>query len=404
MPNAGASHTTKQVLEPADAQRVEPALAETLNPNVWVYRYTNEKTGWVLSIATHAEPGSHKLSLGGFRIAPESRTSLPGFDPDREAIELAIGMEEKVYWSRVLHVGGPLAQKERGRIVGGKCVLKPTADARVGQPRDREMLDWAVACFREVEASYGFHLVTGQDLGHGVMSDGKTQSLDYLNARFKGSQVSDTSIPTAEGNFDLLRGMLRACDIPMDQARVGVIGAGNIGRHIVERLFEYGTTLRVVELNPKVRAMLAEKWGIAAVGPEEKERFLQQPLDAVVVNAAGGTLDPATVRRIAANEDVRIVCGSENLTMPDPNGARELLAARVIYCPTELGGMMGYLTAVEEYLAARAGKPFHIRTVLDAAKRLEVVGYEVTSHVIRGDYRQTFEEAVHEIYGEPASV
>ncbi|HEX5972061.1 MAG TPA: hypothetical protein VFY85_09055, partial [Gemmatimonadaceae bacterium] len=193
-PRAGGSRiAAPTVIEPAQAATLVPELTTTEHPKVWVYRYEHPTAGWRLSIATHAEPGSDKLSLGGFRIAPEARTSAPGFDSDKEAIGLAIGMEEKVYWSRLIHVGGPLALRDRGRIVGGKCVLHPTPDSRVGQPRDFEMLDFAIACFTDVEARYGFCLTTGQDLGHGVMSDGHTQSLEYLNARFKGSVVADTS-------------------------------------------------------------------------------------------------------------------------------------------------------------------------------------------------------------------
>ena len=134
----------KQVLDPAESQHIEPALAATRNPRVWVHRYTSAPDGWTLSIATHGEPGSGQLSLGGFRIAPEYRTSLPGYSNDREAIELAIGMEEKIYWSRLLRVGGPLLRSHPTALVGGKCVLAPTPDARVAQPRDVELLDFAL--------------------------------------------------------------------------------------------------------------------------------------------------------------------------------------------------------------------------------------------------------------------
>ncbi|HWJ23922.1 MAG TPA: hypothetical protein VNS52_16320, partial [Gemmatimonadaceae bacterium] len=95
---------THDVLGPDAVRRLDPAVGEA---DVWVYRYRHADTGWTLSVATLAPPGSGKLSLGGFRIAPEERTSRPGYDDDREAIELAVGMEEKVYWSRVLRVGGP---------------------------------------------------------------------------------------------------------------------------------------------------------------------------------------------------------------------------------------------------------------------------------------------------------
>ena len=107
------------ILEPADARAIVPELAATRNPDVWAHRYEDDRHGWTLSIATHAPPQSGKLSLGGFRIAPPERTSAPGFTTDREAIALAIGMEEKVHWSRLLGVGGPLVIRDIRRIVGG---------------------------------------------------------------------------------------------------------------------------------------------------------------------------------------------------------------------------------------------------------------------------------------------
>jgi hypothetical protein len=388
------STTTRDVLGPDEVRALEPAARH----DVWVYRYRDADTGWQLSIATHAEPQSGKMSLGGFRIAPESRTSIPGFDADREAIGLALGMEEKVHWSRLLHVGGPLAVAARGRVVGGKCVLHPTADARVGQPRDFALLDWALSCFQDMEATAGVAIVTGQDLGHGTMSDGRTQSLDYLGERFGGSVHSDTSIPTAEGNYHLLCGMLRGAGIDPAAARVGLIGAGHIGRHILDLLHGQGTTAEALESNAATRSAIADRVA-KAWGAEDKRAFLDRPFDAIAVNAAGGTLDLATCERIAGNPAVRVVCGSENLTMPDPRGTDVLLAGRTAFCPTELGGMMGYLTAVEEYLAARAGRPFVLRTVLDAARRLELVGREGMAGVIASGWTRTFEDVVRERFG-----
>ena len=63
---------------------------------------------------------------------------------------------------------------------------------------------------------------------------------------------------------------------------------------------------------------------------------------------------------------------------------------------------MGYLTAVEEYLSRRAGEPFDMRAVLEAARRLETVGYEGATQVVSGGYRQTFGDAVREIYSASA--
>ena len=384
------------VLQPLDSQRILSSLRDTRNPNVWVYRFTHPDTGWILSIATHAEPGSKKLSLGGFRIAPRERTEVPGFDPDREAIGLAIGMEEKVHWSRVLRVGGPRARRDIQRIVGGKCVLQPTDDARVGNPRDFELLDWALGCFVEMERESGVLVITGQDLGHGLMSDGKTQSLNYLGSRFHGCVTSDTSIPTGEGNFNVLKGMLAAVGIQPAQSTVGLIGVGNIGRHILERLRDDGTTLLAVE-SAAVRRAELEASGLRVWGPDGKLEMLREPMDALVVNAAAGSLDADTINACVSNPRLKIVCGSENMAMRDAEGPAKLLAAKKIYCPTELGGMMGYLTAVEEYLAVKDGLRFEIRQMLEASKRLEIVARQASALIRSSNYTIDFQGAAEEI-------
>ena len=80
------------IIAPEAARAIVPELASTRNPNVWIYRFHDATHGWTLSVATHAEPGSGQLSLGGFRIAPPERTSSAGFTTDHEAVALAMGM------------------------------------------------------------------------------------------------------------------------------------------------------------------------------------------------------------------------------------------------------------------------------------------------------------------------
>lgn len=391
------------VLTPDQTCELVPGLARTLNPAVWLYRFRHPAQPWTLSIATHAEPGSDKLSLGGFRIAPRERTETPGFDPDVEAIELAIGMEEKVYWSRLLHIGGPLARRDMQRIVGGKCVLQPTPDARVGQPNDFKLLEWAVECFRAFEATSGVRLTTGQDLGHGIMSDGQTKSLDYLSVRFPGSVDADTSKPTAEGNYWVLEGMLRACHVPIERATVGLIGLGNIGMHVLQRLRANRARVIGIELREERRAA-AIAAGATVWPPSEKCKLLEQPIDALVVNASGGTLDSKTVRACAANDSLRVVCGSENLALPNLDEAERLREGRKAFCPTELGGMMGYLTAVEEYLAHIEGQAFDVHTLFEAAKCLEPACYRATALQIERNFTLSFEDAIRAVAEDPTAV
>lgn len=388
-------------LQPADTAALFPELARYRGAGVWVYRYTHAPGGWQLSVATFAAPGSGKLSCGGFRIATEERTSSPGFDTDREAIALAMGMEEQVYWSRVMRVGGALGLRETDRIVGGRCVLHPTADARVGQPRDSAVLDFAIACFHDVESRAGFHLVTGQDLGHGMMSDGVTTSLAYLQARFPGSVMADTSKPTGEGNYHVLAGMLRGVDVALERATVGLVGCGNVGMQVLRRLSERGAAVLALESNAARREVVAD-FAIPTFTPAEKAEFLRRPMDAMVVNASGASLNAETIDAIVANDRLKVVCGSENLVMPShAAGSEALRVAKKAYAPTELGGMMGHLTAVEEYFARLEGVPFDMDTLMEAARRLEPLCYEATRHAREGNFVMRFEDAVRVVSGRP---
>lgn len=384
------------LLPPEAARALVPEVTKSRNP-LWVYRFVEAARGWTLSIATHAPPGSGKLSLGGFRIEPEERMASPGFSTDVEAIALAMGMEEKVHWSRVIGVGGPLAMHDIHRIVGGKCVLAPSADARIGQPGDTELLDFSIECFRTVEREGGFLLTTGQDLGHGTMHDGKTPSLHYLNARYKGSVIADTSDFTAEGNYQILKGMLRACELPLSQAKVALIGGGNIGMHVVERLLSHGTSMIVLEAKEERRQALESK-GIRTWDASQKCEFLTQPMDALVVNASGGSLDSRTVQSCAAHPQLSVICGCENLVMPDATDVHVLRRGRKLYAPTELGGMMGYLTAAEEYLSSIEGVPLDMAALMSAARELDEAGYRTCRRIIDGDFAETFEEAVTALY------
>jgi hypothetical protein len=151
-----------------------------------------------------------------------------------------------------------------------------------------------------------------------------------------------------------------------------------------------------VEANPERRTEI-EGLGVSAWSEDGKLEMLREPMDALVVNAAGGTLDAETIAACVANPRMKVVCGSENMAMKDAEGPAKLLAAKKVYCPTELGGMMGYLTAVEEYLAVRDGLRFEVRQMLESSKRLEVVGRQATSLIRSRNYGIDFEAAAEEI-------
>ncbi len=385
----------REVLDPDTCRKLVPEVS-TIGRDARVYRYTDPQNGWVLSIATYGVENSGQLSLGGFRIAPEARTNCPEYNNDAEALQLATGMERKIEWSRLARVGGPIGLDHLDRLVGGKCVLYPLAGSRVGEPRDFDLLDFAITCLHDFDASTGIHITTGQDLGHGMMSDGVTSSLNYLHAHFVGSVISDTSLPTAAGNFYALSGALKAFQTELPRCLIGLLGCGNIGTHILERLEELGTQVVVVEARDEKRQEL-EASGIQVWGPEKKQEFLNLPIDAVVINANGGSLDTESVQTIARNENIKVVCGCENLIMPHHEDEEILLEARKLYCPTEYCGMMGYLTAVEEYLCQLEGKEFDIHMLCEAAAKIEKNAQLSSELVLAQDFGLSFSQAVRTV-------
>lgn len=380
---------SREILEPDQCKKIAPLTSIP----IWTYKYTNPSKGYTLAIATAGAPGSEKLSLGGFRIAPKDRTEKPGFTAEREAIELANGMDEKVFWSRITNVAGPLGINYLQKIVGGKCVLAPAEGSRIGEKNDFDLLNFATDCLNDFEAHAKVYLTTGQDLGHGIMSDGKTSSLKYLHSKFVGSVLEDTSKPTGEGNFFCLKGMLNGAGLQLSESFVGLIGCGNVGEHVFRRLLENGSRVAVVESSPSKIEML-KKLDVEIFAPSDKQKLFKLPIHAVCVNASGGSLDDETIKNISSSKSIKVISGSENLAMANPNGTVELLNAGKILAPMELCGMMGYLTAVEEYLCTKLTKKFDINKLFEAAQKLEEIGYQGVKFAIDSKYKRTFEDGI----------
>ena len=59
--------------------------------------------------------------------------------------------------------------------------------------------------------------------------------------------------------------------------------------------------------------------------------------------------------------------------------------------------MMGYLTAVEEYLARVDGIPFDAGTLFEAARKLEGASYEAARRQRELAYSVSFEDAMRQI-------
>lgn len=380
---------------------LDPKATKALVPecpiDVWVYRYTHPSHAWTFSVATHGAPGSGSFSLGGFRIVPEDRAAIAGFSPDREAIGLAVGMEGKVFWSRLIRAAGPEGSRYLSKIVGGKCVLLPTKGARVGEALDKELLSFGVTCLSDFEETSGVYATTGEDLGHGMLHDGSASSLEFLHEHFYGSVLSDTSIPTAEGNFNCLVGGLHALKRELRGARIGLIGCGHIGTHLLKRLQDAGAEVSVLEASISREAELRAE-GVKVWHVSQKSEFMRLPNVALAVNASGASLDSATVGEVCKNPETLLVTGCENLVMPQPADAERLRAAGKVFTPTEYCGMMGYLTAVEEYFCRRSDKSFTMDSMYELARKLEEPTAKTVERCLQNKFARSFADELKLLY------
>ncbi|MBL7662261.1 hypothetical protein JNK13_05860 [bacterium] len=383
----------KQTLTPDQSKKL---LGNTAHP-VWIYLYQHPQHQWEFAIGTLAEPGSEKFSLGGFRIVPVERAETAGFSTATEAGSLALGMEKKVYWSKLVEVAGPRGRRVLPRVVGGKCVLKPSRGYRVGESNDEEALNFGITCLKDFEQSVKVHIVTGQDLGHGVLSNGDETSLEFLGRHFPGSILADTSKPTGEGNYYALKGMLEGFGIDVKNARVGMMGCGHVGSQVLHKLREKGAKVKILE-SSEHKVQMFSRDGIKAYLPTHQEDFLREDFDALVVNAVGGSLNGVTVERIVKNPAIKAICGSENLALADPSLELELRKAEKLFAPTEWAGMMGYLTAVEERLCALENEPFDIEVMLEEAHLLKESAVRATSYCIEKNFSISFDQALKTLF------
>ena len=83
--------------------------------------------------------------------------------------------------------------------------------------------------------------------------------------------------------------------------------------------------------------------------------------------------------------------------MQDPSDADIYRAAHKAYCPTELGGMMGYLTAVEQYLSQLESVEFDVESLREAAAGLERPARDATKYMIDHDFAVGFGSAIEAI-------
>ena len=152
---------------------------------------------------------------------------------------------------------------------------------------------------------------------------------DYVFGRSPGAGGSgNPAPPTAVGVFHGIRAslgyVLGSDDI--DGRTIIVQGAGGVGSALAERLAAAGATVLVTDIDGERARAVAARLGGAAVPADE---IFEYDSDVYAPCAVGGVLTTETVPRLRC----RIVAGSANNQLADPEAAELLRARGILYAP-----------------------------------------------------------------------
>lgn len=207
---------------------------------------------------------------------------------------------------------------------GGKGVIAvrriPTGEAR------RALL----LRYGELIASLGGTYRTSSDMNTGEADmDVIGQRTDFVFGRSVGAGgAGNPASPTARGVLHGIRASLRRLfgSAELEGRTVVVQGAGGVGSQLVEDLAQLGATVSVADVDPARAETLAARVGGEVVPPD---RVLEMDCDVYAPCAIGGVLTSKT----ASHARCRIVAGSANNQLAEPEAADVLRAQEILYAP-----------------------------------------------------------------------
>lgn len=211
---------------------------------------------------------------------------------------------------------------------GGKSVI-------LGDPATAKT-PAAIRAFARAIDNLDGRYIGAEDVGMTVADiDAMRDVTPYVSGTSWGAAASgDPSPHTAEGVFLGLKAAVGTDDLT--GARIGVLGLGNVGWKLAEKLHDAGATLLVADINAQRTTQAAEEFGAEVHDPATLP-FAQ--IDVFAPCALGGalTLD------FAETAPAKIICGAANNQLATPDVDRALWDAGKLYAPDYLvnsGGVM----------------------------------------------------------------
>ncbi|CAM3153743.1 Glu/Leu/Phe/Val dehydrogenase dimerization domain-containing protein [Nocardioides dubius] len=289
----------------------------------------DEASGLRAIIAVHSTALGPALGGTRFHRYPDTAAALA------DALDLARGMTYKA----------ALAGLDLG---GGKAVI-------LGDPHQQKSEQLFRAYGRFVE-SIGGRYITACDVGtNSPDMDLIARETTHVTGRtLAHGGAGDSSVLTAYGVFQGMRASAEAAwgDTSLAGRRVGVLGVGKVGHHLVRHLVDDGAQVVVTDVwQPAIDRLRDELPEVEVVA--DAAALLAQPLDVYAPCALGGALDDD----VATHLQARIVCGAANNQLAHP-GIEKILDDRgVLYAPdycVNAGGLIQVADELEGFSFERA--------------------------------------------------
>lgn len=217
---------------------------------------------------------------------------------------------------------------------GSKCVI-------YNDPSDKsDLLLRAAGRFVEM---LGGRVHTGEDVGI-TPADVEVMAQTTRHMVGRPHKSGDPSKAAAFGTYVSIRASLsHVFGSPETEGRtIAIQGCGNVGSDLARRLHEDGAKLVVTDIDMEKARRVAAETGAAAVPPEA---IYDQEADVFSPCALGLILNSSTVPRLKA----KVVCGSANNQLAEPEMAEELRRRGILYAPDFIVNGGGIVNISDEF-------------------------------------------------------
>jgi valine dehydrogenase (NAD+) len=261
-------------------------------------------------------------ALGGTRMFP--------YPTEGAAVEDVLNL------SRAMAYKNAMAGLRHG---GGKAVI-------IGDPAIDKTTELLRAYGRAVQ-SLGGRYVTAADVGTYVADmDVVAETCGYVTGRSESAGgAGDSSVLTA---FGVYQGMRAAATFRwpgggLSGRRIGVIGVGKVGRHLIELVTADGASVVATDVDPA-----AIEWARCRHPDVElladAEAVAKAELDFLAPCALGGAIADANVETIQA----QVICGGANNQLAHDGLDQRLQERGILYCPDFVVNSGGVIQVADE--------------------------------------------------------